>query len=171
MRRVPGGSLHSLPHRIAQKRRQFRSETVHVFWTDLALPSDEHFPSRSLQSSDVSSIARGVAAKFCKPILLSRRRNSTAAAVVHVPEATVNNDDPSESSKDQVGATRQRGIVKAVAESHGMYEATDEHLGLGVLGFHRGHHAGAFGLVEILGSNNFALLLPSLSMETRSPPR
>jgi hypothetical protein len=84
---------------------------------ELAFPDDKHRPTHSTQSGAGGTIAFLVSEQLRFPILKARTRQSTsAAAQMHVPETSVNEDDLRLFGKHNIRASRQISSMEPVAE-------------------------------------------------------
>lgn len=90
-------------------------------------------------------VARNVSRQFRQPELATRSGRSTAAAVVPVPEAAVDEDGKPTAGKDDVGTTRETTPVKAESEPHPMKGGTDGELRGGVSVTDEAHDSAALG--------------------------
>ena len=64
---------------------------------------------------------------------------ATLAAVL-MPEATMDEDQLTQTRKDEVRSAREVPHMKSVSVSHRMYQPSDNHLWAGVLGMYSPHY-------------------------------
>lgn len=90
----------------------------------------------------IPGVSFSVSASFAFPELrVGGWLDSPVAAVVHVPEATMNKNHLLQAWKDQIRFPWQVLLMQPVAISHCMDQAPHHHLGLGVLAPDAGHAA------------------------------
>ena len=100
----------------------------------LAFPHCEHSPADLPQMSGVASISFRISRSLCVPELgICLRSDSAESTLVHVPEATVNEDDGPMLWENDVRASRQIADVQPVPISERVEKSSDLHLRAGVL--------------------------------------
>lgn len=112
----------------------------------LALPDDQHLPSRCPKSPKILAITSRVAGAFLFPIgRIYRRPNSTGAACVNMPEAAVNEHDFSMTRKDNIWGTRQIGTMQTEPEAEPVDQRPHEQLRFRILLADTRHAVAALG--------------------------
>ena len=99
-------------------------------------------------------VSRGVALKFCSPILAMGGWNTAMGAAVHVPEAAADVDDFPQSRKHEIRRTRQRANMEAATVAQRMHKSADNHLRRGILRLDGCHDARTFRLGEGVGHSD-----------------
>ena len=119
---------------LPQKLRDFFGQAVEIL--GLALPDHENGPAHFAECGLVESITAGVPVQLVPPEFspVGRLRGAIPrAALVPMPEATVNEDHLTSRTEHEVRAAREVARVKTVAIPQAVYEPTNTHLGLRVL--------------------------------------
>lgn len=109
----------------------------------LALPNDKDGPSLLPEVRDAGAIPAPISLDLGRPKGDSGLGEPSVPAAVAVPEAAVNEDDLSQAGKYQVGPTRQFRVVKAVAITHAVNEAPNDHFGDRILASDAAHERAA----------------------------
>ena len=123
---------------LPQKSLEFACEAAAV--ADFAFPDHEHGPAHSPQLRTVGLVALLVPVQLRLPILKAGTRDSSGTATrVQVPKAAVHENHFPLGRKYNVGASRQIGSMKPVAETTAMQKASDLTLRLGVLALDAPH--------------------------------
>ena len=111
---------------------------------DLAFPDGERPPPKSQQRSVRSFIARHVCRELGIPELDSGRwYRRQPAALVSMPEASMNEYGAPVPWKDEIRTARQRPIIRLEPQTGTMQVTADQHLGLRVPPTNPPHHRGA----------------------------
>jgi hypothetical protein len=118
---------------------------------DLALPDHHYLPTALPQLSPSPFVSCSIATHLGDPVAASRRRYSTPRATVHVPETTVDVNNPSQSRKYKIGSAWERTNVQTITVAEGMHETADHQFRGRVLRLDRRHDAGSLGLCEGVG--------------------
>lgn len=110
----------------------------------LAFPNREDAPAGGLQGNFIGGIALNVAGYLLAPIFRVRFWLSRApAAVMSMPEATVDKDGLAARPEDKVWLSGEVFAVEPVPVAHGVNQPAHDHLGLRVRGFDRSHDVAA----------------------------
>jgi hypothetical protein len=87
-----------------------------------------------MEAASCAPIARDVRQTFVSPELgIGCRSDPSVPTRVHVPVATVDEDNLPPAPEDEIGSSRQISAVQAVSVAEGMYQPTDAQLRRGVL--------------------------------------
>lgn len=101
--------------------------------THLALPNDQRIPTLLGTAAEVTGIARPVPVELCLPEIAARFWDmGKLAALMLVPEASMDEDGFPTPWECHIGAARRRLPLQAEAIAEAMQRAAHDHLGLGV---------------------------------------
>lgn len=95
---------------------------------DLTLPDHQGSPAHLRQASRMPRIALTVAPQFGAPVLLPGAGDAPSPrTIMHMPEATMHEDDAATGGKDQIGFTGEPPIMQPVPIAHAVGEPPDDH--------------------------------------------
>ena len=83
----------------------------------MAFPDGEDAPAEAGEGAAVTLVAGGVALDFGEPVVAARGGDAAGPAMVHVPEAAVDEDDFLESRKDEVWRAAECGDEETIMEA------------------------------------------------------
>ncbi|MCG3131842.1 MAG: hypothetical protein FLDDKLPJ_02652 [Phycisphaerae bacterium] len=134
----------------------------------LTFPNDKNSPTRAAQGRLNAPIPLAVSCSLGAPEGRVADRSAAASfAVVHVPVASMHEDDSATSTKDEVGFAREVCGMKSEAAAQAVSDAPNDQLGLGVLAANRGHALAALGGRESIAHK--ALTFHRASCRTSCP--
>ena len=109
--------------------------------TESTLPDDRDAPARADQRQSVAFVYRCVGVEFALPEVSPRRwSRRVTAAVVSMPETTVDEADGLMTREYEVGLARKALVVQPVSETTRVKCTTQNHLGARVLASNTRHH-------------------------------
>jgi hypothetical protein len=139
---------------IGEERGQHVRQPIGV--CRFALPDHENVPTAFSESPLTFSVAFGVGSQFGAPKVAVRSRSlASLAAVVRMPEAAVNENDFTQSWKDEIGRSRKMRLMQTKAVAEAMSSAPHPMLGLAVLAADARHRVAALlgrKVVHVAGS-------------------
>lgn len=116
----------------------------------LALPHDEHSPTRTAKSPEGAPVSLHVARELCPPKIGSRCWfDASVPTSMTVPEASVNEYSHPSPGQHDIGVSGQVPALKTEAIAHRVEETPDDQLRAGVPVLDRPHVAGS-----LLGSQS-----------------
>jgi hypothetical protein len=105
-----------------------------IDFPDLAFPDYKYTPAEVSECRDVSNVSHYIPIPLCAPKVGIRNwNNSAVAALMHMPKASVNEDDLAARREDQIRPTRQIFLMQNIAVAQTMYGPADNHFRFCVL--------------------------------------
>jgi hypothetical protein len=117
----------------------------------LTLPNDQYIPPCGSEFLLFYAISSPIVFQLRLPKIEPRFRQASKLATritVSMPEATMHENRLAASRENQVWAAREIAAVKAVAVAHAMHQATNDHLGGGILAPNAAHSFASLPSVE-----------------------
>lgn len=115
-------------------------QSAHFRCGGLALPDDQHLPSKPPQRRSMQAVSFSVAIQLRVPISGMRLGPAAAAiAGMQVPKTPVDEDDFPQPGKHEIGLARQAANVQTIPISHAVDHSANDHFRSGVFSLHRRH--------------------------------
>ena len=109
-----------------------------------AFPDHDHPPPCFAKSRNRTPVALHIPRQFCFPEpCIAGRCRGILAALMTMPETSVNENYDAVSGKDEIRRTGQPPVVQPIAQPLTVEKAPNQHLRTGILAANSGHHSRA----------------------------